>query len=88
MWGHPNSLCFLYSVYKSDMSSLLGAKLTVAGGKTLVLVSFPSSLKDGAYYCYCAYILRILRYSVFLSVMLTNTGIFLRGLKLSGESRS
>ena len=38
--------------------------------------------KDGAYYCYCAYILRISRYSDFLSVMLTNTGIFLRGLKL------
>ena len=44
--------------------------------------------KDGAYYCYCAYILRIFRYSDFLSPMLTNTGIFLRGLKLSGESRS
>ena len=44
--------------------------------------------KDGAYYCYCAYVLRILRYSDFLSVMLTNTGIFLRSLKLSGESRS
>ena len=44
-------------------------------------------LKDGAY-CYCAYVLRILRYSDFLSVMLTNTGIFLRSLKLSGESRS
>ena len=40
-------------------------------------------LKDGAYYCYCAYVLRISRYSGFLSVMLTNTGIFLRGLKLS-----
>ena len=48
---------------------------------------FPG-LKDGAYYCYCAYVLRILRYSDFLSVTLTNTGIFLRGLKLSGESRS
>ena len=45
-------------------------------------------LKDGAYYCYCAYVLRISRYSDFLSVMLTNTGRFLRGLKLSGESRS
>ena len=45
-------------------------------------------LKDGAYYCYCAYVLRISRYSDFLSLMLTNTGIFLRGLKLSGESRS
>ena len=45
-------------------------------------------VKDGAYYCYCAYVLRISRYSEFLSVMLTNAGIFLRGLKLSGESRS
>ena len=45
------------------------------------------TFKDGAYYCYCAYVLRISRYSSFLSVMLTNTGIFLRSLKLSGESR-
>ena len=37
---------------------------------------------------YCAYVLRISRYSDFLSPMLTNTGIFLRGLKLSGESLS
>ena len=47
-----------------------------------------SLVKDGAYYCYCAYVLRISGYSGFLSPMLTNTGIFLRGLKLSGESRS
>ena len=47
-----------------------------------------ADLKDGAYYCYCAYVLRISRYSDFLSVMLTNTVIFLRGLKLSGKSRS
>ena len=46
------------------------------------------TLKDGAYYCYCAYVLRISRYSDFLSPMLTNTGTFLRGLKLYGESRS
>ena len=46
------------------------------------------AIKDGAYYCYCAYVLRISRYSDFLWPMLTNTGIFLRGLKLSGESRS
>ena len=45
-------------------------------------------VKDGAYYCYCAYVLRISGYSDFLSPMLTNTGIFLRSLKLSGESRS
>ena len=44
-------------------------------------------LKDGAYYCYCAYVLRIARYSGFLWVMLTNTGIYLRGLKLYGKSR-
>ena len=46
------------------------------------------SLKDGAYYCYCAYVVRISTYSDFLSPMLTNAWIFLRGLKLSGESRS
>ena len=46
------------------------------------------SINDGAYYCYCAYVLRISRYLGFLSVMLTNTGIFLSGLKPSGESRS
>ena len=45
-------------------------------------------IKDGAYYCYCAYVLRISRYSDFLSPMLINTGMFLRGLKISGESRS
>ena len=39
-------------------------------------------VKDGAYYCYCAYVLRISRDSDFLSPMLTNTGIFLHGLKL------
>ena len=39
------------------------------------------ALKDGAYYCYCAYVLRISINSGFLSVMLTNTVIFLRGLK-------
>ena len=42
-------------------------------------------LKDGAYYCYCAYVLRIARYSGFLWMVPTNTGIFLRDLKLYGE---
>ena len=45
-------------------------------------------VKDGANFCYCAYILRILRFSGFLWVVPTNTGILLRGLKLSGESRT
>ena len=52
------------------------------------IVGLKLKVKDGAYYCYCAYVLRISRYSDFLSPVLTNTGIFLRGLKLSGESRS
>ena len=47
-----------------------------------------SLLKHGAYYCYCAYVLRISRYSGFLWVVPANTGIFLRGLKLYGESRT
>ena len=33
--------------------------------------------KDGAYYCYCAYVLRVSRYSDFLSVMLTDTVIII-----------
>ena len=45
-------------------------------------------LKDGAYFCYCAYVLCILRYSGFLWLVPANTGIFLRCLKLRGESRT
>ena len=45
-----------------------------------------TNIKDGAYYCYC--ILRIARYSGFLWVVPTNTGIFARGLKLYRESRT
>ena len=33
-------------------------------------------VKDGAYFCYCAYVLRISRYSGFLWVVPTDTGIF------------
>ena len=51
------------------------------------LIDLPR-LKDSAYYCYCAYVLRISRYSGLLWVVPTNTGIFLRGLKLYGESRT
>ena len=45
-------------------------------------------LKAGAYYCYCAYVLRISRHSGFLWVTPTNTGIIFRGLKLYGERRT
>ena len=44
--------------------------------------------KDGAYFYYCAYVLGISRHSGFLWVVLTNTGIFLCGLKLCLESRT
>ena len=44
--------------------------------------SFYVSFKDGAYYCYCAYVLRISRYSDFLLAVFIKTGIFLRGSKL------
>ena len=46
------------------------------------------SFKDGAYYCYCAYVLSIARYSGVLWVVPTNTEIFLRGLNLYGEIRT
>ena len=48
-------------------------------GKQNLLFPVGPVIKDGAYYCYCAYVLRISRYSGFLSVTLTKTVIFLRG---------
>ena len=45
-------------------------------------------IKDGAYYCYCAYVLCISRYSDLLLLVLINTGLFFRGSKLCGESRT
>ena len=33
-------------------------------------------IKDRAYFCYCAHVLRISRYSGFLWVVRTNSGIF------------
>ena len=54
----------------------------------IMQIEYTKSIKDGAYYCYCAYVLRISRYSDILSAALINTGIFLRGLRLCGESRT
>ena len=39
-----------------------------------------TAFKDGASFCYCAYVLRISRYSGFLRNLPPNTAIFLRGL--------
>ena len=71
-------------IVRSNLSFLLCRSAPKYFNRIITDVPF----KDGAYYCYCAYVLRISRYSDFLSPMLTNTGIFLRGLKLSGETRS
>ena len=57
----------------------------IKNGVTYICVTF---IKDGAYYCYCAYVLHISRNSGFLWLVLTNTGKFLRGLKLCGERRT
>ena len=71
------------------ISSVHGSSLPILPRELWVQNSSNAGgLKDGAYYCFLAYVLRISRYSDFLSVMLTNTGILLRSLKLSGESRS
>ena len=49
---------------------------------TIVWDNIPEGklFNDGAYFCYCAYVMRISRYSGFLWVVPTNTGIFLRAL--------
>ena len=52
------------------------------------LTQEPSIVKDSDYVCYCACVLHISRYSGFPWVMPTNTGIFLRGLKLCGEIKN
>ena len=51
------------------------------------VVPIVPAFKDCAYYRYCVYVLGISSYSD-LSVMLTNAGIFLRGLRLCRESGS
>ena len=45
-------------------------------------------IEDGAYFCYCAYILRISRCAGFYWMVPTNRGIFLHGLKLCRGSRN
>ena len=84
--------CCCLELWKKNSSGTEGSSLI-----TLVKILFGAlgletflmvTIKDGAYYCYCAYVLRISRYSDFLSLVLINTGIFLRGSRLWGESRT
>ena len=74
-------------VFSSQMTSSTGILLVRTKAK---VNGFKKGLflKDGAYYCYCVYLLCISRYSGFLRVVTPNTGIFLRGLKLYGENRT
>ena len=79
-----------HSLKQTEYISLFAYKIPASSSETLNnnFMSAFMSLKDGAYFCYCAYVLRIWRYTCFQWVLLTNTGIFLRGLKLSRESRT
>ena len=51
-------------------------------------ILLPRPFKDGAPFCYCAYVLCISGYSGLLRNLPTNTTILLRGLRLRGKSRS
>ena len=67
----------------------MATTMTSEGNRELLTANVDRfCFKDGAYYCCCAYVLRISRYSGVLWAVPTNTGIFLRGLKLYGESRT
>ena len=66
-----------------DLSSIITAILL-----WIIIIINYTSFKDGAYFCYCAYVLRISRYLGFLWVVPTYIGIFLSGFKISGESRT
>ena len=68
---------------KSNSEVAVGVSQSVTGDIATI-----SKFNDGAYCCYCPYILHIARYSGFLWVVPMNTGVFLRGLKLYGESRT
>ena len=73
--------------YTKD-KNLQGLSVFIDFEKAFDSLEWDFLIKDGAYYCYYAYVLRISRYSGFLWVVLTNTGIFLRSLKLCGKSRT
>ena len=56
-----------------------GGKIPFELDSSLGKAFFTKCIKDGAYYCYCAYVLCVSRYSCFLWVVPTNIGIFLLG---------
>ena len=91
-----HSITVPFSIIATDFCRSLAEKGVFSKSSQIALVAQFEKLlkcasvkiKDGAYFCYCTYDLRISRYSSFLWVVPTNTGIFLRGLKPCGESRT
>ena len=82
-------LCFFCSLFGMNGNLVLSSALPYYRKLTLVLINvfeinatkLIKEIKDGAYYCYCAYVLRISRYSDFLWVVLINTEIFFARFK-------
>ena len=79
LWADPRLACWRP---KPNVSNLERTRLLETDSFIFIQVV----IKDGAYYCYCAYVLCISRYSGFLWVVPTNTGIFLHGSKLCRET--
>ena len=77
---HPQFKIYLFHIFIFIYS--------IACSMFALILMRQNVIKDGAYFCYCSCVLRISRYSGFLWVVPTNTGIFLRGFKLYGESRA
>ena len=66
---------------KSNSEVAVGVSQSVTGDIATI-----SKFNDGAYCCYCPYILHIARYSGFLWVVPMNTGVFLRGLNYTEKA--
>ena len=81
---HASRSCVFWSIMMVE----LYMKGPITGLQYVEMRKAATFLKDGACYCYCAYFLRISRYSDFLWVVHINTGILLHGSKLCGESRT
>ena len=89
---YTGSAVFRHSAYEEPQGTIERKILPAEASKMTYLrtsvqpsgvaKSFTCIPKDKDYFCYCAYILRISRYSGFLWVAPTNTEVFMRSLKL------
>ena len=64
-WSHWHTWTGGRTYLRTDGRDVMAIKTKISR-----LDGLPYFLEDGAYYCYCAYVLRISRYSGLLSVML------------------